>query len=84
MIDKDELADFLEIVPELPWPAWTSLQPDAHMAASMAGDRIDFCEHCMDATDCKVVRGCGVTFWECRKCGRIVDEDFDDPYAEDQ
>ena len=50
---------------------------------AMGGNQIFFCEHCEDATDGKVVRGCGVTFWECTKCGRILDEDFDDQYADE-
>ena len=37
------------------------------------------CPTCMEVTTCTVRRECGVTIWTCTVCGRVADEDYDDP-----
>jgi len=42
-----------------------------------------FCVHCGTVTDCLTSHRAGVWQWECTKCGRIADEDYDfDPYED--
>ena len=88
-INPDDIYDHFVNPPSTSskWPvqAWLNQETLAILHElrdqSMVDDRVIYCHHCGKLTDSRVVRGCGVTFWECANCRSITDEDFDDPHA---